>query len=445
TYHLKRVNFVQPLIVQPVQPSKKTEGYFGDFQPSSSSDGLLSSLIQSFSIYNCHPTPQAYHFVLKTMAKTSQLHQIPPLLDHLEKTENFETPELILADLIKRFCESNEIEKAVEVFFRIPNFRCAPTAVSLNTLLAFLCITNSELKKVPEVLLKSREMNIRVEESSFRILITALCRVNRVSHAIEMFHRMVDDRFIVGEKICSFLLSPLCEQTDVSSGDVIGLFGELRKLGFVPWLIDYTNLIRFLVREGHGMEALNVLNEVKSDGIKPDIVCIANIHGGGEYGEEWHKVGSLANKQNVFDDFISASEYLVSAGGLCKQGKMEDGITIVESMQQLGCKPEVTTYNTLLAALCKDGDFSGARELMREMGKKGIRRNTETFEIMIELLSRCGKIGEACGLVAEALEKNVGPGAGAWEAVLLGLGLGLKVECLGIGEAVISYVIIYNY
>ncbi|CAN0903249.1 Pentatricopeptide repeat-containing protein At2g38420, mitochondrial [Linum grandiflorum] len=176
------------------------------------------------------------------MPKTSQLHHIPPLLDHLEKTEIFETPELILADLIKLYCESNQIEKAVDIFFRIPNFRCAPTAVSLNTLLGFLCRTKSGLKKVPEVLLKSREMNIRVEESSFRILITALCRVNRVSHAIEMFHRMIDDGIIVGEKICSFLLSSLCEQRDVSSGDVIGFFGELRKLGFVPGLIDYTIL-----------------------------------------------------------------------------------------------------------------------------------------------------------------------------------------------------------
>lgn len=115
------------------------------------------------------------------------------------------------------------------------------------------------------------------------------------------------------------------------------------------------------------------------------IYAVANLRGGGEYGEKWHRAGNLTNKQNVFDDFAACAQYLMeekytSPSSLVIKGGSNGGLLMGAAVTQ---HPELYAaavssagiYDMLRVELDPNGEFNTT--------EFGTVNNPEHFEALL--------------------------------------------------------------
>ncbi len=133
--------------------------------------------------------------------------------------------------------------------------------------------------------------------------------------------------------------------------------------------LDGSNPLLLTGYGGYGISLSPGFNPVRKLWLdQGGIIAIANLRGGGEFGDEWHQQGMLTHKQNVFDDFYGVAKYLVEAGytnnrKLAIEGGSNGGLLmgamITQHPEAFGAViSHVGIYDSLRVELSPNGAFN---------------------------------------------------------------------------------------
>lgn len=284
---------------------------------------------------------------------------------------------------IRVYAKAGLLHEATQLFDKMPELNCTPSTASLNQLLSVLCEKREGLYMVKDVLLKSQEKGIRVDESTFSILIEALCRNSKAKFAIEIMKLMGLFECDPDLRMYSLVLQSLCEDSN-SWSDVIAFVREMQRAGFMPSMMDFYKVIALLVKEGKVDEAYCFVNEMRIDGAKPDVNCFNKVLLG------FSEAGRFDMVDEVFDEMLirglipNVCTFEIYIGGLAKKGDVDGMVKMVKCMERTGFNANVQIYNMIIGGFMCSGELNKARELMDEMVRKGIKWNSDTLSLYYE-------------------------------------------------------------
>ncbi|KAG0491656.1 hypothetical protein HPP92_005054 [Vanilla planifolia] len=331
----------------------------------------------------------AIELAVRRLISARRFADIQTLLES-RKFEPAASQESFLATVIFSYGSAGMLNRAISTFEDIPGLCSAvPTTVSFNALLS-AAIRAKKPHQVPKIFSEiSEKHSITPDNSSYGVLVKALCLSGKVDKAFEILKEM-DEK---GLKVTAFIYTTLIDSLYKEGKPVKAeeLWNEMLENGCKPDLVTHNVKVMYQALHGSPEKVLKSISEFEAAGLKPDVITY---------------------------------NYLMSC--YSRNGRFGDVMEVYKGLKSKGCDPNAATFKLLLTHLRKIGDFDAGIAVFKD----SVRHNKiPDFMIMrpfVVGLAKNSKVEEAKMVVSVVKQRFPGNLLGEWILVEKELGLNAK-------------------
>ncbi|XP_009341118.3 pentatricopeptide repeat-containing protein At3g61520, mitochondrial [Pyrus x bretschneideri] len=356
---------------------------------------------------------------------------------------------LKLTKLITSLCRNRNTSRAWDVLQYVINSGGAVETACCNALLTGLGRVN-DFKRMNELMVKMKEMDILPDVVTFGIVINFLCKSRRVDEALELFERMsrggektdgisaepdeimyntlIDGLCKVGRQeeglrlMEKMRLQKGCAPNTVTYNSLIDgfnkvgdikrgreLYDQMKEEGIPPSVVTLNTLVDGLCRHGRLNSAIEFLNEMQRDGLKGNVATYTTLI------SSFCNVNNIGMAMELFEQMLSsgcstdAKVYYCMISGLSQAGRMDDASFVVSKLKEAGFSLDVVAFNVLINGFCKTKKLEKVHEMIEEMETAGVKPDSITYNTLISYLCSAGELTIAHRVLSKMINEDLVP------------------------------------
>ncbi|KAL6349814.1 hypothetical protein AAG906_001701 [Vitis piasezkii] len=286
---------------------------------------------------------------------------------------------------------------AVWVFRKMTEYECEPNQKSYITVFVIL-VGENQLKLALRFYRYMKEMGIPPSVAFLNVLIKALCKNSGTMNTVLKIFREMPNRGCPPDSYTyGNLFNGLCRLGKI--GKVNKMFKEMETKACSPTVVTYTFLIHGLFRSKDLDSAIRLLEEMVSKGIEPNVFTHSFLM------DALDLLDMMVSRRH-FPNMIT---YSTLVHGLCKEGKLQEVVEILNMMRLQGLRPDAGLYGKIITF-----------QLYLSMRTRGISIDAKTFDSLVNYFCNKGDLHKAAHLVDEMVLDGCIPDEVTWNAVVGG-------------------------